>query len=97
MFVCYYNEIKRVIKRIWKNSPDLYSDEEVERVYLKLTSLDKSKEVQKKHIRDIYNAPNVCPHCGGELVVRTAKKGPSIGNQFYGCSNYPRCKYTQNI
>lgn len=31
----------------------------------------------------------VCPQCGGELKL---KQGP-YGN-FYGCSNYPRCKYT---
>lgn len=39
----------------------------------------------------------VCPKCGGELVLRTAKKGSNIGSQFYGCSNYPNCKYTRNI
>lgn len=38
----------------------------------------------------------VCPRCGGKLVLRIAKKGTNIGNQFYGCSNYPNCKYIQN-
>ncbi|MBP3896665.1 MAG: topoisomerase DNA-binding C4 zinc finger domain-containing protein [Mogibacterium sp.] len=28
--------------------------------------------------------------------VRTAKKGSIAGTQFYGCSNYPKCKYTRN-
>ena len=26
--------------------------------------------------------------------MRTARKGPKAGNQFYGCSNYPKCKGT---
>lgn len=39
----------------------------------------------------------VCPKCGGDLVVRIVKKGPNIGRQFYGCSNYPKCKYTRNL
>lgn len=39
----------------------------------------------------------VCPNCGGKLVIRTAKRGTNIGSQFYGCSNYPNCKYTRNI
>lgn len=39
----------------------------------------------------------VCPRCGGKLVLRTAKKGPNQGNQFYGCSNFPNCKYIINI
>lgn len=33
-----------------------------------------------------------CSQCGGKLVKR---KGPfSI---FYGCSNYPKCKFTKKI
>lgn len=39
----------------------------------------------------------VCPRCGGQLVLRTAKKGENAGNQFYGCSNFPKCRYIQNI
>lgn len=38
-----------------------------------------------------------CPRCNGNLVLRTATKGVNAGNQFYGCSNYPKCKYIQNI
>lgn len=38
-----------------------------------------------------------CPKCGGNLILRTATRGVHIGNQFYGCSNYPTCKYIQNI
>lgn len=36
-----------------------------------------------------------CPKCNGELVLRTAKHGKNKGNSFYGCSNYPKCKYIQ--
>ena len=38
-----------------------------------------------------------CPKCNGKLVIRTATKGVNAGNQFYGCSNYPKCKYTRNV
>lgn len=31
----------------------------------------------------------ICPQCGGRLVFRTGKYG-----NFYGCSNYPKCRYT---
>ena len=41
-------------------------------------------------------APLRCPRCGSELVLRTAKKGNSAGNQFYGCSNFPKCRYIQD-
>lgn len=35
-----------------------------------------------------------CPDCGKFLALRTNKKK---GTQFYGCSNYPKCKYTRNV
>jgi HJR/Mrr/RecB family endonuclease len=36
----------------------------------------------------------VCPRCESGMILRTAKRGRSIGNQFWGCSTYPRCKFT---
>ena len=38
---------------------------------------------------------NKCPRCGSNLILRTASKGSNIGNQFWGCSNYPKCRYIQ--
>ena len=39
----------------------------------------------------------ICPKCGKELVLRTAKKGSNSGNNFYGCSGFPKCRYVRNI
>lgn len=38
-----------------------------------------------------------CPRCGAELILRTAKKGENAGKKFYGCSEFPKCRYTLNI
>lgn len=38
--------------------------------------------------------PKLCPKCGSPLVERVAKRGPGVGQAFYGCSRYPRCKHT---
>ena len=38
-----------------------------------------------------------CPRCGKPLVLRTAKKGEHAGEQFYGCSGFPGCRYTEKI
>lgn len=35
-----------------------------------------------------------CPHCGSEMIRRTARHGSSAGNDFWGCSKYPACKGT---
>jgi Protein of unknown function (DUF2726)/Topoisomerase DNA binding C4 zinc finger len=34
----------------------------------------------------------ICPKCGIPMVSRTASKGQNAGKQFWGCSNYPRCR-----
>jgi restriction system protein len=36
----------------------------------------------------------LCPKCEHELGLRTAKKGAKLGSQFWGCSNFPRCRFT---
>ncbi|MBR5942652.1 MAG: type I DNA topoisomerase [Clostridia bacterium] len=35
------------------------------------------------------DAIGACPVCGGKIVARRSKKGA----KFYGCSNYPGCKF----
>lgn len=37
----------------------------------------------------------ICPKCGAILILRTTKKGQSIGHRFWGCSKYPLCNYTE--
>lgn len=34
----------------------------------------------------------VCPWCGRLLVLRDGKKG-----EFWGCTGFPRCRYTRNV
>lgn len=35
----------------------------------------------------------ICPRCGSAMVFRTAKKGVHSGDQFWGCSNFPKCRF----
>lgn len=37
-----------------------------------------------------------CPVCGSVMQKRIAKRGANIGNEFWGCSQYPRCKGTSS-
>lgn len=59
------------------------------------------KKIRRQHSRNVkaHIAKNkylskhgVCPRCGGKLVVRKGNNGA-----FYGCSNYPNCRYTKDI
>ena len=39
----------------------------------------------------------VCPKCGSIMIRRKASKGLNAGKEFYGCSNYPKCRSIINI
>jgi restriction system protein len=50
-------------------------------------------EVQKNpgvSIRE--NSQKMCPKCGSEMILRTAKKGTHAGEKFWGCSKFPECR-----
>jgi ssDNA-binding Zn-finger/Zn-ribbon topoisomerase 1 len=70
----------------------------MEHYYNKLLDLRNKKQITKdKHIKNINEiqfkiSNNICPRCGGKLIVRNGRNG-----NFYGCSNYPKCKFTKNI
>lgn len=37
-------------------------------------------------------SPPVCPKCNSAMKLRIARKGSYTGKEFWGCSNFPRCK-----
>lgn len=42
-------------------------------------------------------AAPTCGKCGKPMVLRTAKRGPQAGSEFWGCSAYPDCKSTKPV
>jgi DNA topoisomerase-1 len=50
----------------------------------------KYKEVSKEDL--IEKTEKKCPKCGSKMVIRLGKFG-----KFYACSNFPKCKYTENL
>ncbi len=49
------------------------------------------KKFFKKKV-SVTDVENKCPNCVGKLVIRESSYG-----KFYGCSNYPTCRYSENI
>jgi restriction system protein len=48
-----------------------------------------------QHVKEIIaqkETLNLCPKCGNEMVLRETKIGDNKGKQFWGCSNFPRCR-----
>lgn len=77
----------------------IFSDTELAHLEQDLTRLHDGQISTKEHVRDLkerYASTTICPKCGGSLVKRTAKSGAYAGREFFGCSNFPRCKYIKN-
>ncbi|WP_206831850.1 NERD domain-containing protein [Alicyclobacillus fructus] len=87
-----------VAKAIRAHRDLLISAETVNLVVERLQSVhikgDKARQEHIKGIREMKRqlAANICPRCGGELVIRKGQRG-----EFYGCSNYPRCRFTRPV
>ena len=42
-------------------------------------------------------AERQCPKCGNALLIRTLKSGAKAGQQFWGCSAFPKCRTMQSL
>lgn len=64
--------------------------------------IEKVKEESENNIQqdiptdDTKESEKICPRCGEKLVLRIAKKGENAGNEFWGCSAFPKCRYIEN-
>ena len=63
-----------------KNNQHLGREERAEHKQNVIAYKEKFKEAQRQRI---------CPYCKSELVLRSGKNG-----KFYGCNNFPKCRYT---
>ena len=94
------DERKEYIKR-FQELADASSMNGIENVDQLTEATEKTKEVPisehniNKEIGVEQVQALICPWCGRELVLRTAKKGNMIGKQFYGCSGFPKCRYVK--
>jgi hypothetical protein len=53
--------------------------------------------IQKQKLSLKGATAGLCPLCNGPLVLRKARRGANAGKDFYGCSNFPRCRYTKPL
>lgn len=92
----------KLIETIEKYKNNVISDVVKEEVYNKLASLNvDSKDNRITHIQAIHDEikvknilmnNDICPKCGGSLVIRKGKYG-----EFKGCSNFPKCRFTLKL
>lgn len=75
------------------------TDNDVQAVLAILTGNNIRETVSdRQHVKNLRTAvrevnatinSGICPKCGGHLIGRNGKYGT-----FYGCSNYPKCRFT---
>lgn len=79
-----------------KINEDIIPLEQVEYIYDKINNfkINPTKTIEE-HVNAIKEFKNslICPFCNGELIKRQSKNG----KKFYGCSNFPKCKFTKQI
>ena len=94
--------MKRGIKLLTQNREQVINDEEKKQIYDfiidnqhkgKLARLiHKENVIEQNRKREELISKNVCPYCKAELILRKGKYG-----EFYGCSNYPKCRFTKKL
>lgn len=96
--VVYFSQLRRIIRRY---DEVCISDSQVVEIYDKLLTANvEDRRFAREHVREVRDQQarteqkireGICPRCGYELVRRKGKYG-----WFWGCSNYPKCKFTVN-
>ncbi len=98
--VIYLKQLVRTIKR--NNKEISLSNDEIQNISDKLNQLNiKGRKKNREHIKLLkkqvgerrkIEKSKMCPKCGNILVKRKGQYG-----KFYGCSNFPKCRYTLKI
>ena len=94
--VIYDGQISRTIKDKTR-IPNL-SIEQIKNIAGKLNEINiQDRKSRREHIHQVKSNSSerkrkeklkICPNCGGNLVIIDGQYG-----KFYGCSNYPKCRY----
>ena len=95
-------QLRKALEVLAKGKPVVFSEDQKQAIYeyikenqyqgreKRLEHKERIMAVKEEKIAAAENKQ--CPYCKSQLVLRKGKYG-----EFYGCSNFPACKYTQKI
>ena len=91
--------MERGLYKIAEDKPEVFDEDKKKEIYDFIkTNQHVGKEARSTHKHNVIAYKNslkemenqkICPHCKVELVLRNGKNG-----EFYGCKNFPKCRYT---
>ncbi|WP_157208717.1 NERD domain-containing protein [Mariniflexile maritimum] len=77
-----YNQMELISDKLLKNNITDQKASKNHSYQIKKQIREQNKKVKQK----------ICPKCGNKLIKKSGKYG-----KFYGCDNFPKCRYTLNI
>ncbi|MFQ3282960.1 NERD domain-containing protein [Reinekea sp.] len=55
------------------------------------TELHEAGKEDERKLEPLSNV-TICPKCGSNMLLRVSKRGQHIGQKFWGCSSFPKCR-----
>ena len=92
---------QHIMKDYKKEHPDLVMDQSAPAD--RPAELETKPEIKPKTKKVTAPAPptkaaeKICPVCGHKMVHRIARRSPNRGKEFWGCSNFPKCRHTEKF
>lgn len=88
--VCNLDELKEILNLDYGKT---ITPQQINYVANILRRYQNNNITEEEHINNIHKMKedienNICPRCGAKLVIKNGDYG-----EFYGCSNYPKCKF----
>lgn len=65
---------------------------------IRRAQFEKSWKTNRAHVRHVKTVVEkkrnhvACPKCGEGMTLRKVKKGQNVGQQFWGCNQFPKCR-----
>lgn len=92
--------MRRGMRIMTEDKPKVIDDSQKQAIFDYIQSKQLAgKEARKAHKEQVISykenleeleKQNLCPYCKTELVLRKGRNG-----EFYGCQNYPKCRFTR--
>jgi hypothetical protein len=82
-----------------------FSEDEVTDIFEQIESgrLERSFKTNRQHVKHVKEIvkeksdTKPCSRCNSDMVLRKATKGKNAGNEFWGCSAFPKCRNVVEI
>lgn len=93
------------IRYIKSKDVEVLTSDEVERINseIELKKLASTIHTHREHVASLKKRHNsedagaVCPRCNSALVRKQREKGSRSGSMFWGCSSFPKCRFTKEV